>query len=552
MIFDLDSRAADAPLEYDLCIVGSGPAGMTLVNELASAGLRICVLESGLERTTKRGDELRVTRSEGIHIKAHSRERLLGGASTTWSGLSSPYDAIDIGERPYLDHSAWPIRAEELEAGYRAAAERYRFPSLETFEGGEFGALRAKGDLQPEWKQIEEKVFLAAAEPQNFGREWRAVFEREGLDLLLDATVVELQREPDTHRIRAARALTRSGASIEIKAERFVLATGGIENARLLLLSRDLCPEGLGNEHDQVGRYLMNHPKNYFGVLRFAKPVVDLPYYFGCMYKGYSGYAGLRLVQRLQLERELLDSYIRLEPIFAWTDSRGVEALVVLVKRSGAFFRFWKKRHSDELVELRDYSETGDDSELQNARPSLLGSFGLIWEVVRDLPRVLKYLFFRLSKARPRIHEARVRNFMEMEPDADNRVVLCDELDLNGQRVALVKHRCTARDRRSIIAVHEALIAELSASGLGTLENPLTELDPWPIDQDASHHMGTTRMGLDPKYSVVDSNLKLHSADNLWVIGGSVFPTSGCANPTMTLVALSIRLARHLESLGDR
>lgn len=546
MIFDLDSKASGALPEYDLCIVGSGPAGMTLACELASSGMRICVLESGLERTTKQGDALRATRSEGIHIKEHSRERVLGGASTTWSGLSSPYDAIDTEERAYLDHSAWPVPRAELDAAYRVCSERYRFPALETFEGGEFDGLRVKGDLKPDWEVLEEKVFLAAAEPQNFGREWRAVFEDGRVDLYLGATAVELISEACSKRIAAVSLVTTSGASVSLRAVKFVIATGGIENARLLLLSRDLCSEGLGNEHDQVGRYFMNHPKSYFGTVRFSTPVVEAPYYFGCMYKGFSGYAGLRIAPKLQLERELLDSYIRLEPIFSWTDSHGVEALVLLVKSSGRFFRSWKKRHSDKLVELRDYAETGDDSELQNSETSFLG---LAWKVMSDLPRVLSYLFFRLSKAKPKIREARVRNFMEMEPHAENRVLLADELDANGKPIAFVMHACTERDQRSMIAIHEELAAELKRTGIGELVNPLMSQEPWPIAQDASHHMGTTRMGLDPRVSVVDANLKLHGADNVWMAGGSVFPTSGCANPTMTLVALSVRLAKHIEGL---
>ena len=94
---------------------------------------------------------------------------------------------------------------------------------------------------------------------------------------------------------------------------------------------------------------------------------------------------------------------------------------------------------------------------------------------------------------------------------------------------------------------------ELPRAGVGRLESELTpDLDPWPIDQDASHHMGTTRMGTDPARSVVDANLRLHEVENVFVAGASVFPTSGCANPTFTLVALSIRLARHLaRECGD-
>ena len=225
---------------------------------------------------------------------------------------------------------------------------------------------------------------------------------------------------------------------------------------------------------------------------------------------------------------------------------------MLFVKRSGRLFAFWKKRHEDELVELRDYSETGDDSALQNARKSFFDWLGLLGQIIVDLPRVLKYLYFRLSKAKPKIRRARIRNFMEMEPDRENRVVLGEGRGVYDEPLALCLHRCTERDRRSMVAVHEVLESELARNGVGTLEEPLVEETPWPIDQDASHHMGTTRMASRPEEGVVDADLRLFGAENVYLAGGSVFPSSGCANPTFTLVALSIRLAEHLRGVLAR
>ena len=537
MIADLDTRGSEELSRYDLCIVGTGPAGTTLVRELLGAGLRIAVLESGLTRPSARGDQLRRTVSHGIAIKEYSRERVLGGASTTWAGLSSPLDEVDVAHRPHVPDSGWPIPYDELLEAY-GEATRYRFPTVDTFDA--FRDLRAKGDLQPEWTDIEEKVFLASDPPQNFAREWGDVYEAEGVDLFLDATVMRL--EAAGGQAQAAHARTRSGREQRIEARAFVLCCGGIENARLLLLSE------LGNEHDQVGRRLMNHPKNYLGSVHLARPIEDLPYYFGCLRKGFAGYCGLRLRTDLQGERGLLNSYVRLEPIFPWTDSPGVEALVTFVKRSAAFLTFWKRRQKDEVIALRDYSETGDDSDLQNARRGCFGWIALGFVVLRHLPKVSQYLFFRLSKRRPRIKVARVRNFMEMAPDPDNRVTLSDEVDVDGKRLPLVAHRCGEQDRRSMVAVHAALSAEIEGAGLGRLESTLRDdTTPWPIDQDASHHMGTTRMGSDPASSVVDPDGQVHGVRGLYAAGASVFPTSGCVNPTYTIVALSIRLAQHLR-----
>ncbi|MFN0241996.1 MAG: GMC oxidoreductase [Planctomycetota bacterium] len=554
MIRDLrDDQPEELP-DYDVLIVGTGPAGATLANELRESGLRIGILESGKLRPSAHGDALRRVESEGIRIKDYSRERVLGGASTTWAGLSSPLDEIDFVTRPFVPHSGWPIARRELDPLYEAAAARYRFPPLDFFrvggsEPGGFGGLRTKGQLAPHWKTIDEKVFLAASEPQNFGRELRALFDSPAVDVWLDATLLALQGETGGCRARVAVVRASSGREWRVRARVFVLATGGLENARLLLNSREPWSNGLGNEADCVGRYLMNHPKNYAGVLHLTPPVESAPYYFGCLYRGYAGYAGLRLDPATQRERRLLNSYVRLEPLFPWSDNPGVESLVALVKQSFVL-RLFKRQRAGELVELRDYSETGDDSELQNARRGTAGTLALALAVVRHAPSVAQYAYFRVfRRAKPKVRRARLRNFMEMEPDPGNRVTLGDERDANGMRIARVQHAASELDRRSLLALHEVLAREIAESGAGRLETDLATRDPWPIDQDASHHMGTTRMGSDPRTSVVDAQLRVHQVENVYLAGASVFPTSGCANPTFTIVALSIRLARHLRDV---
>jgi choline dehydrogenase-like flavoprotein len=549
MLRELAASPAQPALTYDVCVIGSGPAGAVVAAELVGSGLRVCVLESGRERPSPGADRLRRVECTGIRVKPWSRERVLGGASTTWAGLSAPLDDVDLAPRPWIASPGWPIARAELEALWEAAAQRYQFAPLAHYAPGGFAALRTRGELTPRWSLIEEKVFLARAEPQNFARLVRPLYEREDLDVWLDATVVELV--PAVSGRAVGRALARSLGGVErsVEARAFVLACGGIENARLLLVSRGPRDKGLGNEFDQVGRYLMNHPKSYHGILHLARPVRSLPYYFGCLYQGFAGYGGLRLQETAQRERGLVNCYARLEPLYPWSDSEGVESLVALAKRSGRLFRRWKERRAERVVELRDWSETGDDSELQNARRSTAGWLGLGWNVLRDAPRVAAYSRSRLFDRRgPLVRRARLRNFMEMEPRPENRVTLSSEKDEFGYPRAKVEHDSSPGDRRSLIELHRALAQEFQAAGVGRLESELGLADPWPVDQDASHHMGTTRMGTDPTRSVVDPDLRLHEVENVYVAGASVFPTSGCANPTFTIAALSIRLARTLRT----
>ncbi len=561
MIVDLhDSRTADLPA-VDVCIVGSGPAGMTLARELAGSGLSYCVLESGRLKTTKHGDALRKVRSEGpVRIKDYSRERVLGGASSTWAGLSAPLDSIELEPRPELGLPGWPIPREELLPYWRRAAADYRFAPLALYEPGGFDALRLLGEAQLSWTALEEKVFLAAAEPQHFGKEHKPVFEAEAATLYLDATAIRLESEalgadaPIEGPLRGCtargtRIVLRSsdGSERRVLARAIVLATGGLENARLLLASGGPDGSALGNEHDQVGRCLMNHPKNYRGIIRLRRPVRELPYLFGCLHKGYAGYAGLRLSDEEQQRRSLLNAYVRFEPLFPWSDNEGVESLVLLVKRSSRLFGAWKRRSADKVVTLRDYSETGDDSDLQNARKGAVDWLKLVGTIAWNAPSVARYAVSRFSSRAPLVRRVRVRNFMEMEPRPENRVALGTALDACGQPETVVTHGPSELDKNSLLALQEALATELQANDFGDFESDLARADPWPIDLDASHHLGTTRMGLDPESSVTNRDGRLHHVSNVYMAGGSLFPTSGCANPTFTIVALAIRQAEHLK-----
>ena len=529
--------------EHDVCIVGSGPAGLVLARELQDSGLRVLVVESGVETATARGNRLRAVTSEGIRIKPFSRERVFGGASTTWAGLSSPLDAIDLTAREWVPLSGWPIAPEELQSGYSRAAELHGFASPNQLRlDGPLAGLRSKGDWHPRWDRIEEKLFLAAAPAQNFAALHGSIFAGKSADLLLDTSVVRLETERSSGRVQRAVFRRSDGTEGAIHAGTFVLATGGIENARLLLLSRDACDRGLGNEQDQVGRCLMNHPKNYCGELTFSEPLRSLPYFFGCMHAGFSGYGGLRLAEAFQRERRVLNSYVRMEPLFPWSDSRGVEALVTLAKRNRLLIGSVQRQGRRGTVELRDYAETGDDSVFQEE----LRASVLLGHVLQDLPDVLRYAWSRtVSRRKPRIQAARLRNFMEMQPDPENRVLLDERLDEQGVPLPLVRHTVSELDRRSLLELHRQLGEELRANG-ARLTSPLAQASPWPVDADASHHMGTTRMGHDPRTSVVTPDLRVHGVPNLYCAGASVFPTSGCANPTYTIAALSIRLARHL------
>lgn len=547
MIIEARELLTAASVPYDVCIVGAGPAGIALAHRLAGAS-RTCVVESGSRTTSAFTDALREVESHGILVKTSSRERVLGGASTTWSGLSSPLDDIDFRHRPWVPHSGWPITRQDLEPYYEAASRTFRFPSREHLSSLSW-LPSALTDI-PRWSGLEEKTFLAADPPQNFGAEFGDVFQSD-VDLVLGGTVTNLEGDAATGAATGVRLALQGGGALSLRARVTVLACGGIENARLLLNSTFACREGLGNDHGQVGRYFMNHPKAYCGAINLTRPQGPLPGYFGFLFPGlgYAGYAGLRLTPSLQEREEVLNSYVRFEPVFDWSDNRGVDAFVQYTKRSAAMMNVFRRANRDRVVELRSYSETGDDPDGISQKQGLALHMERFGNIARDWRTVARYARTRLSHgAQPRVTSIRLRNFMEMAPHPDNRVELSERTDTFGMRLPRVSHQCGALDKRSVVVLHQTLRKEAGGASWGTLRSTLSEdTEPWPIDYDASHHMGATRMGTDPATSVVNKDCRLHATDTVCLAGASVFSTSGCANPTYTLVALALRLGDHLK-----
>ena len=516
---------------YDICIVGSGPAGLTLCNELSTSGKKICLIESGSMGVDKKHSDLKKVVSVGeIHIKETSRERAWGGTSNTWAGLSSPLDEIDF-ER-------WPIKYRDLETYYRKL-ENYGFAKLEDFNIRSFDEVKKKGDTIFSFTKLQEKIFIAKDPPLSFGKQYKDLLESPHIDIFLDSTVTKINSE--NSKVQSLTITSSNNTHTDIQANTFVICAGGLESTRLLLVSNT------GNTHDQVGKYLMNHPKNNFGILELRKPVKSIPYLFGYLESGFAKYAGLRIRENIQKELGLLNSYIRFEPMYPWTDSKGVYALITLTKRAKRVLAWWKKRQKG-MVNLKDWNETGDDND--SVTTNKLGTGEALLSIVSSIVPVTLYILNRLqSKKEAPVKKIRVRNFMEMEPDIKNEITLSEEVDKYGNKIPVVNLSTTELDRKSLIELHKIFQEEVTKQNIGKFISSLEHASPWPIVFDASHHLGGTIMGTDEKTSVVDKNLKVHSTENLYVCSGSVFPTSGCANPTYTICALALRLSEHLKTV---
>jgi choline dehydrogenase-like flavoprotein len=140
-----------------------------------------------------------------------------------------------------------------------------------------------------------------------------------------------------------------------------------------------------------------------------------------------------------------------------------------------------------------------------------------------------------------------VINYCEQAPDPASRVYLSHEKDALGMNKLVLDWKLSTEEVRAAVRLQEVLGRCLQVAGIGALDTAPSELSGVTFT-DASHHIGTTRMSSSERNGVVDSNCRVHGTRNLYAAGSSVFSTSGSANPTLTIVALAVRLADYLKN----
>jgi choline dehydrogenase-like flavoprotein len=528
MFVDARSLPADTRLEADVCIVGAGAAGITLARALAGRGREVLLVESGGLVPDLETQSLYAGESVGqpyFPLEA-CRLRFFGGTTNHWAGYARPLDRFDFEERPWIPESGWPFDADELAPYYAAAV-----PVLELAPGRYDAAFWSQASglptlpLAPE--VFESRVFLRSP-PTRFGTAYRADLERAAsLRVLLHANAVGIETEEDGAFVGALAIATLTGLRLRVRARHVVLAAGGIENARLLLASRPSGhPRGVGNAHDLVGRFFMEHPHLISAFFLPADPGEEAAFY-RTQRTEEGRFEGTLNLHEGVLRRERLGAVsITLVPA-PRRDARDLEA-----------------ETAPGMASLRYLLRTLRRREL----PEDLGRH--VGRVLRDLDRVARAAWGRrLEDGAPgTMHKVFFR--AEQVPNPESRVTLAEARDALGMPRTRLAWRLTELDLRTLRRGHELLAREVGRAGLGRLFVPPDDPDrSWTRDLfGGNHHMGTTRMHPDPRRGVVDAHGRVHGVTNLWVAGSSVFPTSGYANPTLTIVALALRLADRLQA----
>jgi choline dehydrogenase-like flavoprotein len=522
MILDAKKGFGQEPPHYDLCIVGAGAAGITLALELEATGLRVCLLEAGgavYEAETQRLFEGEVVGQEYPMLR-DTRVGALGGSTTVWAGWCRPLEALDLEPRDWCHAGGWPFVLDELRPYYARAHEICGLAACDYDPEHWVGALGAEKIL-PGDPVFANEIFHIQV--QNFGRRYREWLERsKNIDLVLHAPVTRVRMEGSA--CTAVEIRTLDGDDLVIRAERFVLAAGGIENPRLLLLSADQ-PAGVpGNAGGLVGRYFTDHAFVDPGTLVLRAPD-SLSFYRArpvAPGRGASSVRGVLSLRREVAERErLMNAALYFHP-------RYEAHRVFATEEVKAWLTLWSKLK-------------------QRAVPG--AAWPYVREAVRAPHRVAVALARKLAVRHGPARRWRMRAAFEAGFRYDNCVMLSDERDRLGRRRVRIEWQIGEADVENMRRVTQLFDQAVRQAGVGHLERGFPDSPAaWrQALEPAMHHMGTTRMHVASQLGVVDENSRVHGTSNLYVTGSSVFPSGGYANPTLTIVALAARLGDHLK-----
>ncbi|MHA1571587.1 MAG: FAD-dependent oxidoreductase [Alphaproteobacteria bacterium] len=522
MIEDFRDLADGADIACDLCIIGGGAAGISVALEFLGSNVSVCLLESGGFDFEPETQALYEGVLAGLPYPDLDvpRLRYFGGSTNHWSSQCAPLDALDMAPRHWVTHSGWPIARDVLEPFYERAhevcdlGENLYGDALVKSLGLAVPALDGAKLRNYVW-QYRTRPGLGHA-PLRFGEFYRAELEEAAnVRVLLHANVTDIHTNDAASVVAHVAVAALDGPTGVIRPRHVVLACGGIENARVLLLSDKIEPQGLGNRHDVVGRYFLEHITGFGGsmVTADSTPLQENYNY----HRNTKYWVGLALSEGIQASAEVANCAALLQYV------PDVESGV------GALRRMWADIKEKEI-------------------PDDLGKE--IWRVITDIDGAAGAVWQRLAGNAPTVDnpaEIVLDIRSEQVPNPDSRVMLAKDLDALGLRRTLLDWRMGDQDRRTMEVMGRTLGEEFGRLGMGRVR-----LEDWLLANDggwtnevieSSHHMGTTRMASDPSQGVVDEDCRVHGVENLYVAGSSVFPTGGHVNPTLTIVALALRLA---------
>ncbi|MDV2996451.1 MAG: Fructose dehydrogenase large subunit [Chroococcidiopsis sp. SAG 2025] len=537
MLVDALKLPAETLVETDICIIGAGAAGITLARELRDRQEQVCLLESGGLEYEEQIQSLYAGENTGLPYfpLKEARGRYFGGSTNLWGGWSRPMDEIDFEHRPWMPYSGWCFSKAELDPYYERAQTACHLGLFEYDLAYWQEALAQQCQVPATTEQLATYLWqIIPCTHLRFGEAYRAEIEQaSNITTYLHANVLEIETNDSAQAVTRLRVASSDGKQFSVAAKVFVLAAGGIENPRLLLASNRVQSGGVGNQHDLVGRFFMEHPYLISGKAELsnsAELYTRIKFPVGETFLA----TGLGLSKEVQEREQILNFGLRLLAIDEW-----LEAYKRLRSRTQQTVRHKAFPSIAEGRKNVGKSSTIADFVKVASRPD------------RFADRMTKKLFQQSIAAR-QFNSCDTHLIGEQAPNPDSRVILSRDRDKLGMNRVQLDWRLSPIDKYTIARSQQLIAAEFERSGLGKIHIELTDDEAtWRSVAGSYHHIGTTRMSSNPKEGVVNEHCQVHGIHNLYIAGSSVFPTSGLSNPTLTIVALAIRLADRLKDRLD-
>lgn len=507
MHIDARNLENNTVIEGDICIIGAGTAGISIALDWIDTPHKVILLEGGGFEYDDQVQSLYAGETSGQKYYPLKSTRLhyFGGTTGHWAGMCSPYDPIDFVKRDWVPESGWPISRSDLDPFYARAHEILQL-----------GPYNYDLDY---WKsEVPNLIPFPLDEKVIWNKMWQfsvarfndlyadTITKAKNVYLYTYANVINIIGNENITQVNEVVVSNHAGKKHIVRAKKFILACGAIQNARLLLASNSQASFGVGNDNDLVGRYFMEHLEHASAELWLSKPFpTDLYTWSSATITN----AELAITEKAQAENRILNGTVS---FYALTLGRNLKSEMDVWNNADprkSAENFWK-----DISDARAAAEKVTEGSISRA--------------------------FQLHTR------------IEQAPNPNSRVTILSEKDELGVPKTKLNWELTELDKNSIRRIYQLLGQQVGIAGLGRVrlnEFLRDENDTsWPSDLNAGwHHMGTTRMSENPKKGVVDSNCQIHGISNLYIAGSGCFTTSGAPNPTLTLVALSLRLSDYVK-----
>ncbi|MEE2720233.1 MAG: GMC family oxidoreductase [Pseudomonadota bacterium] len=543
MFANLSDLGETKQISCDLCIVGGGAAGITIAREMIGSPLSVCLVESAEEYHQPTQDLYQATQQSrkrsrsletGVHYgaTAHlSRIRHFGGTTNHWGGYCIPLTPHDLAKKDWMPDSGWPIEWEELNAFYPRAQAICGAGPFVYDERLWDTTSRKSYAFDPDY--IVNRFFQFSP-PIRFGDKYGDDLKSAAnINVLFDANAVKIGLQSNTKSADHIAVRSLKGKTAHIRARHYIIACGGMENARLLLDSNDVTSDGVGNSRGLVGRYFMDHLYDTIGALLVS-----------------------------ERPQKILDQYAETVPDKPSHPLAGKEPTMFQPIFSASEAAQNRNKAGGVIVMLRGEWARPDEGidavyqAIHDQNREVTGEYGdHLLDILFNLDTSLTEMKSYMQGKHPD-HMPVLFAIAEQAPNRDSRITLSDQRDALGRPRAHIDWQLSETDLRTFAQMPRLLAREFGRLGIGRVH-----VSPW-LDEDAiylyrkdfsrvlepgRHHSGTTRMASDPAKGVVNAECRLFDVENISIAGSSVFPTIGYANPTLTIVALALRLAEHLK-----